>query len=185
MLADPRLNNAIKLQGAVDGVDATSLHFVGQGLGAMLGSLYVAANPAVQRVVLNAPGTDVLDLILESPALASIKTLRLSKLHAAEVDAGTPAFEQYLGFHRARRPAGRVHPGAVRGRGHPRLAGPARAQVRGRPLGLAGAGDAAPLGRAVRRPSGGSRRPGDLSRRAAGWLRIHGSRRPLGRLRAR
>lgn len=98
MLADSSLSTALKLQGAADGLDATSIHFVGQGLGAMLGTLYAAASPKVQRAVLNAPGTDVLDLVLGSPALAKVQAAWVQQLHGAGLDAGTPAFDQYLGF---------------------------------------------------------------------------------------
>ncbi len=47
-------------------IDTTSFHFAGQSLGAIIGSVYVAMDPAIDRAVLNVPGSNMVDLFRES-----------------------------------------------------------------------------------------------------------------------
>jgi len=47
-------------------IDTTSFHYAGQSLGAIIGSVYVAMDPAIDRAVLNVPGSNMVDLFRES-----------------------------------------------------------------------------------------------------------------------
>ncbi|MBW2523173.1 MAG: hypothetical protein JRI23_03320 [Deltaproteobacteria bacterium] len=46
------------------------IYFAGQSLGAILGAVYVAADPDVARAVLNVPGADMVDLFMDSTYFA-------------------------------------------------------------------------------------------------------------------
>ena len=47
-------------------IDTTSFHYAGQSLGAIIGSVYVAMDPSIDRAVLNVPGSNMVDLFRES-----------------------------------------------------------------------------------------------------------------------
>lgn len=47
-------------------IDPTHVHYVGQSLGSILGSVYVSVTPDIDKVVLNVPGSNMVDLFLDS-----------------------------------------------------------------------------------------------------------------------
>lgn len=47
-------------------LDPERVHFVGQSLGAIIGAVWVSVTPEIDRAVLNVPGSDMVDLFLES-----------------------------------------------------------------------------------------------------------------------
>ncbi|WP_236519330.1 hypothetical protein [Sandaracinus amylolyticus] len=47
-------------------LDPERVHYVGQSLGAIIGSVWVSVTPEIQRAVLNVPGSDMVDLFVES-----------------------------------------------------------------------------------------------------------------------
>ena len=47
-------------------VDPAHVNYVGQSLGSIVGSVYVAVTPDIEKVVLNVPGSNMVDLFLDS-----------------------------------------------------------------------------------------------------------------------
>src|SRR5436190_3392769 len=74
--------------------DAASIGFVGQSLGAITGTVFMALEPTVLNGVLNVPGGQVVYLLNGSPTFGPVIRAGLA---AAGVQAGTPAFDQFLG----------------------------------------------------------------------------------------
>jgi pimeloyl-ACP methyl ester carboxylesterase len=95
----PCLNDLLTAQGA-GRLDGTTLHFVGHSLGGMLGTLYAAASPDVQHVVLNVPGGGLTDVLLTSPGLAPIRTAMNAGLAAQGIKEGTPGYDQFTSIAR-------------------------------------------------------------------------------------
>jgi hypothetical protein len=81
--------------GALDG---SGLHFVGQSLGGIIGSLYTSAASETHRVVLNVPGGELTQLFLNSPDLRPLRGAFLTALAQAGLLPGTPGFDQFFGF---------------------------------------------------------------------------------------
>ncbi|WP_241759685.1 hypothetical protein [Pyxidicoccus parkwayensis] len=81
-------------------LDGTRLHFVGAGMGAQVGSLFLAVNADVQRAVLNVPAADPMGLLLTSPALASQRASYLASLQAEGFTSGTPGFDTFIQYQR-------------------------------------------------------------------------------------
>ncbi len=81
-------------------LDTTRLHLVGEGMGAMVGSLFLSVNDDVQRAVLNVPGADPLGWLLTSPGLARERAGYFSALQAEGLVPGTPAFDTFLRYQR-------------------------------------------------------------------------------------
>lgn len=77
-------------------LDGTKVNYVGQSLGGILGTLYTASSPTVQKSVLNVPGGNPSELLLTSPGLAALRTPLLGALTAAGRAPGTPAFDQFI-----------------------------------------------------------------------------------------
>ncbi|WP_205525743.1 hypothetical protein [Pyxidicoccus trucidator] len=96
VLRSPELATAL---GTVK-LDTTQLHFVGAGMGAMVGSLFLAVNNDVQRAVLNVPGADPMGLLLTSPGLAGQRSGYLSRLASEGLVQGTPSFDMFLRYQR-------------------------------------------------------------------------------------
>jgi len=46
--------------------DTDHVHYVGQSLGAIVGTVYVSVTPDIDRIVLNVPGSNLVDLFLDS-----------------------------------------------------------------------------------------------------------------------
>lgn len=81
-------------------LDRTRLHFVGVGVGAQVGSLFLAVNDDVQRAVLNVPAADPVGLLLTSPALVSRRLAFLATLQSQGVVQGTPEFDTVIQYMR-------------------------------------------------------------------------------------
>ena len=67
-------------------IDTTSFHYAGQSLGAIIGSVYVAMDPAIDRAVLNVPGSNMVDLFRDSTFFGPQVDALLGDL---EVEGGT------------------------------------------------------------------------------------------------
>ena len=67
-------------------IDTTSFHYAGQSLGAIIGSVYVAMDPAIDRAVLNVPGSNMVDLFRDSTFFGSQVSALLEDL---DVEPGT------------------------------------------------------------------------------------------------
>jgi hypothetical protein len=78
-------------------LDATSIHYTGQSLGGILGTLVTSASPEIHHAVLNVPGGDFITLLLTSPSFADVKAAFLGALAAQGLVPGTPSFDQFLG----------------------------------------------------------------------------------------
>jgi hypothetical protein len=76
--------------------DLTNIGYVGQSLGGILGTLFNAVSPDTNRVVLNVPGGDLPQIILNAPSFAADKTALLTGLAAQNIVTGTPAFDQFI-----------------------------------------------------------------------------------------
>jgi hypothetical protein len=90
--AIPAMN--IDANAATTDFDGASIGFVGQSLGAITGTPFMALEPTVLTGVLNVPGGQVVYLLNGSPTFGPV--IR-NGLAAAGVQAGTPAFDQFLG----------------------------------------------------------------------------------------
>jgi hypothetical protein len=78
--------------------DLTKMGYVGQSLGGILGTLYNAVSPDTTNVVLNVPGGDLPQIILNAPSFMSQRTLLLRALAAQGIMPNTPAFDRFTGF---------------------------------------------------------------------------------------
>jgi hypothetical protein len=76
--------------------DATSIDDVGQNFGGMLGALADAASPDTDRLVFNASGGGLVQILLESPAFATQRTALLAQLAQQGLTPQTPGFDQFL-----------------------------------------------------------------------------------------
>jgi pimeloyl-ACP methyl ester carboxylesterase len=79
---------------AVADFDGSRISFVGQSLGAITGTAFVAVEPSVNVAVLNVPGGGIAQLLNGSPTFGP--RIRAG-LAAAGIQAGTPTFDQFLG----------------------------------------------------------------------------------------
>ncbi len=70
-------------------VDATKVYYLGQSLGAILGTLVMATDPLPVRANLNVPGAPIVDIILTAPAFKDTK---------AEILAAQKVTEGSLGY---------------------------------------------------------------------------------------
>ncbi len=76
--------------------DATAIAYTGQNFGAMLGSLANAASPDTDRLVLDAMGGGLVQILLESPSFATQRAALLTQLSSLGMTAGTPSFDRFL-----------------------------------------------------------------------------------------
>ena len=75
------------------GVDATQISFVGQSLGSIVGTVFLAIDPNVQVGVINVPGGGIARLLDASPAFGP----RIhAGLAAAGLTPGTPNYDAYF-----------------------------------------------------------------------------------------
>jgi hypothetical protein len=93
VLAKSVPNMDIDANGAGD-FDGSKIAFVGQSLGSIVGTPFVALDPTVNVAVLSVPGGGIARMIEGSPTFGP--RIRAG-LAAAGVQAGTPAFDQFLG----------------------------------------------------------------------------------------
>ncbi|HQR28794.1 MAG TPA: hypothetical protein PLL32_00175 [Anaeromyxobacteraceae bacterium] len=73
-------------------IDPTRVYYVGQSLGAIEGTIDVAANPRISRATLNVGGATIIDILTTSPAFASEFLGTLAQIGI------TPGTEEYLLF---------------------------------------------------------------------------------------
>lgn len=71
--------------------DQTKVYYVGQSLGAILGTLVLATDAVPKRGLLNVPGAPVVDVILTAPSFKSIKD---ALLKAQGITEGSLAYQQ-------------------------------------------------------------------------------------------
>lgn len=74
-------------------LDPDNVYFVGQSLGAIVGTLFMAVDPYVQTALLNVPGGGIARMLDGSPTFGP--KIRAG-LAAAGVEAGTPAYAQFM-----------------------------------------------------------------------------------------
>ncbi|HLL05825.1 MAG TPA: hypothetical protein VK539_34965 [Myxococcaceae bacterium] len=79
-------------------LDGTKVVYLGQSLGAILGTLSTSVAPGVGNVVLNVPGGSLTDILLTSNAFATQRTAFLAGLSAQGINPGTAAFDQFIGL---------------------------------------------------------------------------------------
>jgi hypothetical protein len=89
--ADDALFAAMGALGVV--VDPTQVYYSGQSLGAIHGTMTVAANPRISKAVLNVGGGTVVDVFTTSPAFTSSVGALLAGLG---ITPGTSAYLQFL-----------------------------------------------------------------------------------------
>ena len=75
--------------------DNANVSFVGQSLGSIVGTGFVAFEPTVSRAVLSVPGGGVAQLLNGSPTFGP--PIRAGLAAAAGLQPGTPAFDQFFG----------------------------------------------------------------------------------------
>ena len=73
--------------------DAAHIGYIGQSLGAIQGTLDVAANPRISRAVLNVGGGTISDIFVNSPAFSAGTAALLKSIG---IQPGTPGFLQFL-----------------------------------------------------------------------------------------
>ena len=76
--------------------DTTKLGYVGQSLGGILGTLFNAVSPDTTNVVLNVPGGDQPQIILQGAAWTTTRTGLLKALQGMGLSIGTPGFDQFV-----------------------------------------------------------------------------------------
>jgi len=91
------LSNRIAAAGGMATFDLTNIGYVGQSLSGILGTLFNAVSPDTKNVVLNVPGGDLPQIILNAPSFAAQKAALLGGLAAQGILPGTPAFDQFIG----------------------------------------------------------------------------------------
>jgi hypothetical protein len=74
-------------------IDPTKVYYIGQSLGALNGTLDVAANPRISRAVLNVGGATWMDIAATSPAF---QPLLSAWLQALGITPGTSQFLQFI-----------------------------------------------------------------------------------------
>lgn len=79
---------------AVGDLDGSRIYFVGQSLGSIVGLNFVALDPSVTTAVLSVPGGGIAQLLNASPTFGP--RIRAG-LAASGVQAGTAAFDQFMG----------------------------------------------------------------------------------------
>jgi hypothetical protein len=84
--------------GAPVAFDTTKLGYVGQSLGGILGTLFNAVSPDTTNVVLNVPGGDQPQVILNGAAWGAERMALLNTLSKQGIQFGTPAFDQFVGI---------------------------------------------------------------------------------------
>jgi hypothetical protein len=83
--------------GGAIALNTTKINYVGQSLGAILGTLFNAVSPDTTHVALNVGGGALSKLFLRSPDLAAQRAILISTLGAQGIQPGTPAFDQFIG----------------------------------------------------------------------------------------
>ncbi len=84
----------MRLSGPND-FDGSRIGFVGQSLGSIVGTTFMAIEPSVQTAVLNVPGGGIARLLEASPTFGP--RIRAGLLAAGGPTQGTPAFDSFFG----------------------------------------------------------------------------------------
>lgn len=84
----------ISLDGKTTAFDGSSIEFVGQSLGSIIGTAFLAMEPHVTVGVLNVPGGGVAGLLAASPTFGPIINAGLAQ---AGLTPGTPDYDAFLG----------------------------------------------------------------------------------------
>lgn len=81
-------------------LDGTQVHYVGQSLGGILGTLYTASAPDIHKSVLNVPAGDLLRVFLTTPnaTLGQMRDGFIATLAGQGIPYGTPAFDNFAGI---------------------------------------------------------------------------------------
>ncbi len=82
--------------GAPVSFDTTRLGYVGQSLGGILGTLFNAVSPDTTNVVLNVPGGDLPQIVLQGAKWATTRAGLLQTLQGQGILVGTPAYDQFI-----------------------------------------------------------------------------------------
>jgi hypothetical protein len=88
---------ATAVSGSAIAFDTTKLGYVGQSLGGILGTLFNAVSPDTTNVVLNVPGGDQPQVILNGGAWGAQRMALINALAMQGIQFGTPAFDQFVG----------------------------------------------------------------------------------------
>jgi hypothetical protein len=84
----------MSISGGAGDFNASRIHFVGQSLGAIVGTAFLALEPNVDVGLLNVPGGGIAQLLNGS---ATFGPRIRAGLAGVGVQAGTPAFDQFMG----------------------------------------------------------------------------------------
>ncbi|MBU8900156.1 hypothetical protein KRR26_31575 [Corallococcus sp. M34] len=90
------INQRVTALTGAEKLDGSQIHFVGQSLGGIMGTMSTASSPNIQHAVLNVAGGDLVNILMTSPSFDSVKTSFIGLLHGQGIDPGTPAFDQFI-----------------------------------------------------------------------------------------
>lgn len=91
-------NQRLAALSLTDTIDSSQIHFVGQSLGGMLGTMSTSVSPAIQKSVLNAPGGGLVSILMTAPDFAPYKKGFTDMLGTLGIRQGSPTFDQFLGL---------------------------------------------------------------------------------------
>ena len=96
------LNGFVRAQlglaaGDPDPLDMQQVHYVGESLGGIIGAASTGINPGLDKVALVTPAGHLMKVFMETPNEAFKKPL-VDALAALGIEAGTPAFLQFVDF---------------------------------------------------------------------------------------
>lgn len=93
-----QLSGALSAAGTY--LDGAKIHYAGQSLGGILGTLYTASDPNIHKSLLNVPAGDLLGVFLTTPNpdLGALRTGFISTLASQGIAYGTPAFDNFAGI---------------------------------------------------------------------------------------
>lgn len=83
--------------GAPDPLDSATVHYVGESLGGIIGAGSAAVNKDLQKVALVTPAGHLMKVFMETPN-EGFKQPLVDALEALGIEAGTPAFLQFVDF---------------------------------------------------------------------------------------
>jgi hypothetical protein len=89
---------ATAVAGSAVAFDTTKLGYVGQSLGGILGTIFNAVSPDTTNVVLNVPGGDQPQIILNGGAWGAQRMALINSVASLGIQYGTPAFDQFVGI---------------------------------------------------------------------------------------
>jgi dienelactone hydrolase len=100
MLASDTLNTRLAnaAGGAAGPVNGAQVHYLGQSLGGILGTMFASVSPRVRHVALNVTGGDPVGILLTSTNATFVQRRQafLGQLQASGRTQGTPAFDEFI-----------------------------------------------------------------------------------------